>query len=87
MSNPPTAHKEINPFLTALYAAVQASSSNHIICWDKSGKHVVIKNVFLLETELIPELFNDIKLESFYRQLNIYAFAKLKKNVRVHPMF
>ena len=87
MSNQLTILKEINPFLTVLYAAVQNPNSNHIICWDSSGKHLVIKNEKLLQTELIPDLFNNIKIESFYRQLNNYTFARVSKYVKVHPMF
>ena len=51
-----------------------------ICSWSDDGETFVVKNPTKFEKDIIPQFFKHNKFSSFVRQLNFYAFRKIKTN-------
>lgn len=51
---------------------------DHIACWESDGCSFVVKKPQDFETQILPFYFQQSKLTSFQRQLNLYGFSKIK---------
>merc|ERR1712159_70885 len=49
-----------------------------IACWSEDGETFVVKDPNKFEQQIIPQFFKHSKFSSFVRQLNFYAFRKIK---------
>ena len=49
-----------------------------ICCWSEDGTHFIVKDAKKFETEIIPQYFGTLKIQSYYRQLNLYSFKKTR---------
>ena len=58
-----------------------------IVCWSEDGETFVVKDPQKFQEVCIPAYFKHAKFSSFVRQLNFYAFRKIKysDNVRLDP--
>ena len=58
-----------------------------VCSWSEDGETFVVKNPTKFEQEIIPQYFKHSKFTSFVRQLNFYAFRKIKTNdsIRIDP--
>ncbi|XP_053129826.1 heat shock factor protein 3-like isoform X2 [Hemicordylus capensis] len=64
-------------FLAKLWALVEDSGSDEVICWSQNGQNFCILNEQRFAKELLPKYFKHNNLSSFIRQLNIYGFRKV----------
>jgi heat shock transcription factor 2 len=51
-----------------------------VCSWSEDGETFVVKHPKKFEQEIIPQFFKHSKFSSFVRQLNFYAFRKIKTN-------
>jgi len=51
-----------------------------VCAWSEDGETFVVKHPKKFEQEIIPQFFKHSKFSSFVRQLNFYAFRKIKTN-------
>mmetsp|Transcript_7217 Transcript_7217/g.16936 ORF Transcript_7217/g.16936 Transcript_7217/m.16936 type:complete len:440 (+) Transcript_7217:347-1666(+) len=58
-----------------------------VACWSEDGETFVVKNPEKFEKQIIPQFFKHSKFSSFVRQLNFYAFRKIKyaDTIRIDP--
>lgn len=58
-----------------------------VACWSEDGETFVVKNPDKFEKQIIPQFFKHSKFSSFVRQLNFYAFRKIKyaDTIRIDP--
>jgi len=58
-----------------------------IACWAEDGETFVVKDPVKFEKQIIPQFFKHSKFSSFVRQLNFYAFRKIKyaDTIRIDP--
>ncbi|KAJ6663189.1 hypothetical protein lerEdw1_010325 [Lerista edwardsae] len=64
-------------FLAKLWALVEDSGSDDVICWSRNGQNFCILDEQRFAKELLPKYFKHNNLSSFIRQLNIYGFRKV----------
>jgi len=79
-------NQDIPIFLRKTYHMID--TCNTLICsWSDDGETFVVKNPTKFEKEIIPQFFKHNKFSSFVRQLNFYAFRKIKtnNNIRIDP--
>ena len=65
---------------------------DHVICWNTIGDCLVIKQNFLLESQVLPKYYKSSNIFSFKRQLNKNGFRIKKSNESqcsyyTHPFF
>jgi len=58
-----------------------------VCSWSEDGETFIVKHPKKFEKEIIPQFFKHSKFSSFVRQLNFYAFRKIKTNdsIRIDP--
>jgi len=58
-----------------------------VACWSEDGETFVVKDPIKFEQQIIPQFFKHSKFSSFVRQLNFYAFRKIKyaDTIRIDP--
>mmetsp|Transcript_34348 Transcript_34348/g.38360 ORF Transcript_34348/g.38360 Transcript_34348/m.38360 type:complete len:609 (-) Transcript_34348:77-1903(-) len=79
-------NQDIPIFLRKTYHMIDTCDT--LICsWSDDGETFVVKNPTKFEKEIIPQFFKHNKFSSFVRQLNFYAFRKIKtnNNIRIDP--
>ncbi|XP_015278824.1 PREDICTED: heat shock factor protein 3-like [Gekko japonicus] len=67
----------VSGFLAKLWALVEDSGSDAVICWSRNGQNFSILDEQRFAKELLPKYFKHNNLSSFIRQLNIYGFRKV----------
>jgi len=73
------ASQDIPIFLRKTYHMVD--TCDPAVCsWSEDGETFVVKHPKKFEQEIIPQFFKHSKFSSFVRQLNFYAFRKIKTN-------
>jgi hypothetical protein len=81
-SHPPIRGGVVNRFPEKLYqmlTAVEAQGESHIISFYPHGRAFAIHDVARFEAEMLPKFLPEQgKLKSFVRQLNLYAFIRIK---------
>jgi heat shock transcription factor 2 len=73
------ASQDIPIFLRKTYHMVD-SCDTAVCSWSEDGETFVVKHPKKFEQEVIPQFFKHSKFSSFVRQLNFYAFRKIKTN-------
>ena len=93
-ASPKKAREKIVPFPNKLYEMLDQAETEgfqHIICWAPNGRGFLIKDPQLLEKELLPRYFKQIKYRSFLRQLQLYDFFRTcrgpKRGLCYHDLF
>lgn len=64
-------------FLTKLWALVENSNCDDLICWDESGNSFHVYEQARFSKEILPLYFKHSNIASFIRQLNMYGFRKV----------
>jgi len=73
------ASQDIPIFLRKTYHMVD--TCDPAVCsWSEDGETFVVKHPKKFEQDIIPQFFKHSKFSSFVRQLNFYAFRKIKTN-------
>jgi len=73
------ASQDIPIFLRKTYHMVD--TCDPAVCsWSEDGETFVVKHPKKFEQQIIPQFFKHSKFSSFVRQLNFYAFRKIKTN-------
>jgi len=73
------ASQDIPIFLRKTYHMVD--TCDRAVCsWSEDGETFVVKDPKKFEQQIIPQFFKHSKFSSFVRQLNFYAFRKIKTN-------
>lgn len=77
---------DIPIFLRKTYQMIDTCDAA-VCSWSEDGETFVVKNPTKFEQEIIPQYFKHSKFTSFVRQLNFYAFRKIKTNdsIRIDP--
>ncbi|KAJ7622393.1 HSF-type DNA-binding-domain-containing protein [Roridomyces roridus] len=65
-------------FVKKLYTMLEDSSIADVICWAPQGDRFVIKNPTEFTASVSPRIFKHSNFSSFVRQLNKYAFHKVR---------
>jgi heat shock transcription factor 2 len=73
------ASQDIPIFLRKTYHMVDTCDTA-VCSWSEDGETFVVKHPKKFEQEIIPQFFKHSKFSSFVRQLNFYAFRKIKTN-------
>jgi len=73
------ASQDIPIFLRKTYHMVDTCDPT-VCSWSEDGETFVVKHPKKFEQEIIPQFFKHSKFSSFVRQLNFYAFRKIKTN-------
>jgi len=78
--------QDIPIFLRKTYHMID-SCDPAIACWSEDGETFVVKDPVKFERTIIPQFFKHSKFSSFVRQLNFYAFRKIKyaDTLRIDP--
>lgn len=78
--------QDIPIFLRKTYHMVDTCDQS-IACWSEDGETFVVKDPVKFEKQIIPQFFKHSKFSSFVRQLNFYAFRKIKyaDTIRIDP--
>lgn len=78
--------QDIPIFLRKTYHMVDTCDPS-VACWSDDGETFVVKNPEKFEKQIIPQFFKHSKFSSFVRQLNFYAFRKIKyaDTIRIDP--
>ncbi|CAJ1955940.1 unnamed protein product [Cylindrotheca closterium] len=78
--------QDIPIFLRKTYHMVDTCDPT-VACWSDDGETFVVKNPEKFEKQIIPQFFKHSKFSSFVRQLNFYAFRKIKyaDTIRIDP--
>lgn len=78
--------QDIPIFLRKTYHMVDTCDPS-IACWSEDGETFVVKDPVKFEQQIIPQFFKHSKFSSFVRQLNFYAFRKIKyaDTIRIDP--
>eukprot|EP00526_Cylindrotheca_closterium_P009703 CAMPEP_0113653164 /NCGR_PEP_ID=MMETSP0017_2-20120614/28421_1 /TAXON_ID=2856 /ORGANISM="Cylindrotheca closterium" /LENGTH=433 /DNA_ID=CAMNT_0000566115 /DNA_START=57 /DNA_END=1358 /DNA_ORIENTATION=- /assembly_acc=CAM_ASM_000147 len=78
--------QDIPIFLRKTYHMVDTCDPT-VACWSEDGETFVVKNPEKFEKQIIPQFFKHSKFSSFVRQLNFYAFRKIKyaDTIRIDP--
>eukprot|EP00429_Kryptoperidinium_foliaceum_P029352 CAMPEP_0176141694 /NCGR_PEP_ID=MMETSP0120_2-20121206/72057_1 /TAXON_ID=160619 /ORGANISM="Kryptoperidinium foliaceum, Strain CCMP 1326" /LENGTH=430 /DNA_ID=CAMNT_0017477847 /DNA_START=465 /DNA_END=1757 /DNA_ORIENTATION=- len=73
-------------FLKKTYHMIDTCDPN-VACWSDEGDTFVVKDPVKFEKQIIPQFFKHSKFSSFVRQLNFYAFRKIKyaDTIRIDP--
>uniref|UniRef100_A0A7S4EFZ6 HSF-type DNA-binding domain-containing protein n=2 Tax=Pseudo-nitzschia australis TaxID=44445 RepID=A0A7S4EFZ6_9STRA len=73
------ASQDIPIFLRKTYHMVDTCEKS-VCAWSEDGETFIVKHPKKFEQEVIPQFFKHRKFSSFVRQLNFYAFRKIKTN-------
>jgi len=73
------ASQDIPIFLRKTYHMVDTCDPT-VCSWSEDGETFIVKHPKKFEQEIIPQFFKHSKFSSFVRQLNFYAFRKIKTN-------
>ena len=69
----------------------EEEEQSHIICWQSHGRCFIVHDTGPFVSILMPRYFNQTKMTSFQRQLNLYGFKKLTagpdKGAYYHELF
>jgi len=78
--------QDIPIFLRKTYHMIDSCDPT-IACWSEDGETFVVKDPVKFERIIIPQFFKHSKFSSFVRQLNFYAFRKIKyaDTLRIDP--
>jgi len=78
--------QDIPIFLRKTYHMIDTCDPT-IACWSEDGETFVVKDPNKFEQQIIPQFFKHSKFSSFVRQLNFYAFRKIKyaDTIRIDP--
>eukprot|EP00934_Nitzschia_sp_Nitz4_P003141 Nitzschia sp. Nitz4//scaffold225_size51843//44205//45738//NITZ4_006904-RA/size51843-snap-gene-0.5-mRNA-1//1//CDS//3329542702//3131//frame0 len=78
--------QEVPIFLRKTYHMIDTCDPS-IACWSEDGETFVVKDPEVFEKQIIPQFFKHSKFSSFVRQLNFYAFRKIKyaDTIRIDP--
>lgn len=78
--------QDIPIFLRKTYHMIDSCDPT-IACWSEDGETFVVKDPVKFERTIIPQFFKHSKFSSFVRQLNFYAFRKIKyaDTLRIDP--
>lgn len=81
VTNPMTVDvsQDVPIFLRKTYHMVDTCDPS-VCSWSEDGETFVVKHPKKFEQEIIPQFFKHSKFSSFVRQLNFYAFRKIKTN-------
>lgn len=77
---------DIPIFLRKTYHMIDTCDQS-VACWSEDGETFVVKDPEKFEKQIIPQFFKHSKFSSFVRQLNFYAFRKIKyaDTIRIDP--
>eukprot|EP00536_Pseudo-nitzschia_multiseries_P018423 jgi/Psemu1/293498/fgenesh1_pg.2510_\ len=73
------ASQDIPIFLRKTYCMVDTCDPE-VCSWSEDGETFIVKHPQKFEKLIIPQFFKHSKFSSFVRQLNFYAFRKIKTN-------
>lgn len=73
------ASQDIPIFLRKTYHMIDTCDTS-VCSWSEDGETFIVKHPKKFEQEIIPQFFKHRKFSSFVRQLNFYAFRKIKTN-------
>jgi len=78
--------QDIPIFLRKTYHMIDTCDPS-VACWSEDGETFVVKDPIKFEKQIIPQFFKHSKFSSFVRQLNFYAFRKIKyaDTIRIDP--
>lgn len=78
--------QDIPIFLRKTYHMIDTCDTS-VACWSEDGETFVVKDPIKFEKQIIPQFFKHSKFSSFVRQLNFYAFRKIKyaDTIRIDP--
>ena len=60
-----------------MLTAVEEQNQEHIVSWQIHGRSFKIYDTKRFVSDVIPQFFNQSKLTSFQRQLNLYGFHRV----------
>jgi len=80
------------PFPEKLHSMLSHSGLEDVVGWQQHGRAFLIHEKDVFVKEIMPKFFNQSKLTSFQRQLNLYGFVRLTAQGRdrgayYHPRF
>ena len=65
-------------FLEKLFKILEGKANKNLIHWSKDGKSIIITDPYRFSNNILPNYFKHNNYSSFYRQLNLYGFHKIK---------
>ncbi|KAI9298205.1 winged helix DNA-binding domain-containing protein [Neoconidiobolus thromboides FSU 785] len=69
--------KKIVPFLIKLRSILDSENFKSIINWNEDGTQFEIHDPVQFESKVLPGNYKSQRIETFFRQLNIYNFKRL----------
>ena len=72
-------------FLEKLFKILESNSNKNLIHWSKEGISIIITDSYKFSNKILPIYFKHNSYSSFYRQLNLYGFHKIRniKNSKI----